>query len=136
MPKSIIAALDIRRRVLGPEHPLTLASVNDLANALSDQGRYGEAIQLNEDALAIRVRLYGTDSPLTAASLYNLACLAALAGQPERALSLLSQAVEHGLSRGDDLRIATDSDLKSLSDDPRFKKILAEAKQRATTLSE
>jgi tetratricopeptide (TPR) repeat protein len=122
--------------VLGPEHPLTLALVNDLANALSDQGRYGEAIQLNEDALAIRLRLYGVDSPLTAASLYNLACLAALAGQPERALSLLNQAVEHGLSRKDDLRIETDSDLKSLHDDPRFKKIVAEAKQRATTVSE
>jgi tetratricopeptide (TPR) repeat protein len=88
-------ALDIRRRVLGPEHPLTVTAINDLANSLSDQGRYGDAIQLNENALAIRVRLYGPDSPLTAASLYNLACLAALASQPDRALSLLSQAVEH-----------------------------------------
>ena len=100
------------------------------------RGRYDEAIQLNAQTLDIRRRLYGPDSPVTAASVYNLACLAALTGEPEKALSLLSQAVEHGLSRNNDLRIEKDSDLKSLYDDPRFKKIVAEANERATTVSE
>jgi hypothetical protein len=31
-------------RVLGSEHRLPLVSMNDLADSLSDHGRYGEAI--------------------------------------------------------------------------------------------
>jgi len=35
--------VSIREEVLGPEHPDTLASRNDLAQALSEQGKYAEA---------------------------------------------------------------------------------------------
>jgi hypothetical protein len=39
--------LDIRRRVLGPEHPVTLTSMNNLAIVLADEGRYAEAEKLD-----------------------------------------------------------------------------------------
>ena len=41
--RSIRRALEARERVLGKEHPDTLASVNNLASLYQAQGRYGEA---------------------------------------------------------------------------------------------
>jgi hypothetical protein len=105
--------------------------MNDLANVLSDQGHYEEAERLNQDVLSARRRIFGPDHPVTASSMYNLGCLAALRGRRDEAISLLSQAVDHGLSPDIDLGMDTDSDLKSLHSDPRFQKIVAAAKQRA-----
>ncbi|MEI2771580.1 MAG: tetratricopeptide repeat protein [Candidatus Competibacter sp.] len=39
-------------KVLGPEHPATLTSVNNLAVLYQSQGRYGEAEPLYQRALA------------------------------------------------------------------------------------
>src|ERR1700741_4759150 len=44
-------AVDIRRRLLGPRDPETLRSEVDLANALSDQGKYGEADKLYQQVI-------------------------------------------------------------------------------------
>jgi len=38
--------LELRRKVLGPEHPHTLTSMDRLALALSSQGNYVEAEQI------------------------------------------------------------------------------------------
>jgi serine/threonine protein kinase len=124
-------ALAGSRRALGPEHPVTADLLNNLADTLSDEKHYDEAETLNQQALEIRRRIYGDDHPITASSVYNLACLAALKHQPERAFSLLTHAVDHGLSRNLDLQIAADSDLSSLRGDPRFIALVDHAKQRA-----
>jgi len=42
-------ALDLRRRVLGPEHPATLATMRDLSVDLSRERRYAEAEKLVRD---------------------------------------------------------------------------------------
>lgn len=39
-------ARELREKVLGPEHPDTLVSVNDLALSLTCQGKYREAEML------------------------------------------------------------------------------------------
>ena len=44
-------ALEADERVLGPEHPDTLISVNNLADLYKAQGRYGEAEPLFRRAL-------------------------------------------------------------------------------------
>jgi serine/threonine protein kinase len=124
-------ATDIARRVLGPEHPDTALYMNDLANTLSDEGHYQEAEKLNREALEIRRRIFGPDQPVTASSVYNLACLAALMGRRDEALTLLSQAVDHGLGPDLDLGILQDSDLKSLHGDPRFDTLVKHAQERA-----
>jgi hypothetical protein len=36
-------ALEAREKVLGPEHPSTLASINNLASVLSSQEKYKDA---------------------------------------------------------------------------------------------
>jgi hypothetical protein len=41
----------IVRRVLGPDHPDTLATVNNLAGVLNDQGEHAEAEKMYRDVL-------------------------------------------------------------------------------------
>ena len=123
--------LDVQRRVLGPEHPHTLLSMNNLASVLMDEGRYAEAEKLFRETLEIRRRVLGPENPDTARSTYNLSCIAARRGRRDEALSVLSQAVDHGLSPSVDLGIDKDPDLKSLHGDPRFAALVAHAKERA-----
>ena len=52
-------------RVLGPDHPDTLASRNNLAIAYQAAGRLDEAISLHEQTLAARERVLGPDHPDT-----------------------------------------------------------------------
>jgi hypothetical protein len=60
-------------RLLGPDHPDTLTSRNNLANAYQDAGRTAEAIALHQRTLADRERLLGPDHPSTLGSRNNLA---------------------------------------------------------------
>ena len=62
-----------RERVLGPDHPNTLNSRNNLANAYQAAGRTEEAISLHEQTLTARERLLGPDHPSTQQSRGNLA---------------------------------------------------------------
>jgi hypothetical protein len=51
--------------VLGPDHPGTAISINNLAVLLRDQGELAAARPLFERALAIRERMLGPDHPAT-----------------------------------------------------------------------
>jgi tetratricopeptide (TPR) repeat protein len=66
-------ALTIREARLGPDHPDTAESLNNLANVLQDQGNFDRARALFERALAIREMRLGPDHLDTALSLDNLA---------------------------------------------------------------
>jgi tetratricopeptide (TPR) repeat protein len=65
-------ALELRRRVLGEEHPDTLTSASNLALNLWGLGRYEAARRLNEDTLAQSRRVLGKDHPDTLNSASNL----------------------------------------------------------------
>jgi hypothetical protein len=54
--------------------------------------------------------------------LYNSACLYAMQGDNDRAMELLTAAIERGW--GDRPWLETDSDLESLRGDPRFAALL------------
>ena len=45
--------LDVKTRVLGAEHPNTLASKSTLAVALSEMGKYSEAAELCRELLGV-----------------------------------------------------------------------------------
>ena len=75
-------------RVLGPDHPDTLASRNDLAEAYRDAGRAAEAIPLHERTLADRERVLGPDHPDTLQSRNNLALAYRAAGRAAEAIPL------------------------------------------------
>src|ERR1700690_3428500 len=65
--------LEIRRRVLGPEHPDTLNWTNDLAVGFMDEGRFAEAEKLERETFDIQRRVLGPDDRYTLLSMSNLA---------------------------------------------------------------
>ena len=67
------AALALRKRVFGYEHPGVAESLNDLGNALYRQSKLTEAESTHCEALALRRKLFGNRHPQVAASLNNLA---------------------------------------------------------------
>jgi tetratricopeptide (TPR) repeat protein len=68
-------ALGIRERVLGPDHPDTAGSLNNLALLYNNQGRYEEAEPLYKRALEILIKTLGKEHPNTQTCLKNLAML-------------------------------------------------------------
>jgi tetratricopeptide (TPR) repeat protein len=86
-------ALAINEKVLGPEHPQTALSLNNLAHLLQDQGDLDGARALHERALAIREKTLGPDHPDTAESLNNLALLLQDQGDLEAARPLFERAL-------------------------------------------
>jgi eukaryotic-like serine/threonine-protein kinase len=124
-------ALNIEPHVLGPEHPRTLMTMSVLASVLAKQRQYDEAEKLESKTLEIHRRTLGPEHPNTALDKDSLACIFALAGRRDEAISLMREAVDHGLPPYADLWIEQDPDLKSLHGDPRFDALVAHAKGRA-----
>ncbi len=86
-------ALHIREQQLGPDHPETAASLNNLAGLYQAQGKYEEAEPLYQRALSVREQQLGPDHPETAASLNNLAMLYYAQGKYEEAEPLYQRAL-------------------------------------------
>ena len=86
-------ALAIREKALGPEHPHTAMSLNNLANLLQARGDLAGARPLYERALAIREKALGPEHPHTATSLGNLANLLQARGDLAGARPLLERAL-------------------------------------------
>jgi tetratricopeptide (TPR) repeat protein len=80
-------------RMLGADHPHTLAPRNNLAGAYRDAGDLGRAIPLHEATLAGSVRVLGADHPDTLGSRNNLALAYQGAGDLGRAIPLFEQAL-------------------------------------------
>jgi tetratricopeptide (TPR) repeat protein len=68
-------ALAIREEVLGPKHPDTAQSLNNLAALYDSQGKYEEAEPLYERALAIFEEVLGPNHPNTIVVRQNYAAL-------------------------------------------------------------
>ena len=77
-----------QERVLGPDHPATLTSRNNLALAYREVGRFAEAIPLYERTLADQERVLGPDHPDTLGSRNNLAQAYRAAGRAAEAIPL------------------------------------------------
>jgi tetratricopeptide (TPR) repeat protein len=86
-------ALAIWEKVLGPEHPNTSTSLNNLAALLKDQGDLAGARPLLERALAAYEKVLGPEHPNTATGLNNLALLLNDQGDLAGARPLLERAL-------------------------------------------
>ena len=64
---------DLRRKILGPEHPDTLGIMQALGVALSNLGKYSEAEALDQKAIEIESRLLGPEDIATITVTQNLA---------------------------------------------------------------
>jgi tetratricopeptide (TPR) repeat protein len=92
--KQLEAALDLRRRVLGREHPETLRSMNNLGNVYWREGKYPQAEALDAQALWIERRVLGPEHPDTLVSMNNLAWVYSDEGKYPQAEALYTQALE------------------------------------------
>ena len=86
-------AVDALEGLLGPDHPDTLASRNNLAYAYESAGRLEEAITLYEKILTFRIRVLGEDHPNTLISRNNLAHAYESAGRLTEAITLFEQVL-------------------------------------------
>ncbi|MCO5994976.1 tetratricopeptide repeat protein [Actinoallomurus rhizosphaericola] len=78
-------ALTANTEQLGPDHPDTLTSQNNLALALSDLGRLEEAEAEHRAVLDARIRVLGPEHPNTLTSRGNLAVVLSELGRLEEA---------------------------------------------------
>lgn len=120
-------ALEIERRVLGPEHPTTLASMYNLGVLLQTMERYEEAETVHREALEIEQRVLGPDHPDVGASYYNLACIESRLGRLDSALDELQRAVASHYANA--TWMLADDDLAALHGDLRFDAIVAAVKR-------
>jgi tetratricopeptide (TPR) repeat protein len=70
-----LQALELRKRLLGEEHPHVATSLNNLAGLYYSQGRYSEAEPLYLQALEIAERSLGANHPNTVTIRNNLQSL-------------------------------------------------------------
>ncbi|KIX10312.1 uncharacterized protein Z518_01394 [Rhinocladiella mackenziei CBS 650.93] len=77
--------LGITQKVLGMEHPDTLASMNNLAAVLSHQGKYDEAERILRDVLEITQKVLGMEHPSTLTNMNNLAAVLSDRGKYDEA---------------------------------------------------
>ncbi|GKT52039.1 kinesin light chain [Colletotrichum spaethianum] len=57
--------LELCKKMLGPENPSTLTSMNNLAHVLDSQGKYDEAEQIHRQTLELREKVLGPQYPST-----------------------------------------------------------------------
>jgi len=61
----MLRLLNLRKRVLGPEHPETLWSMHNLAISYGNLGQFNEAADLHAKTLNLRTTVLGTSHPMT-----------------------------------------------------------------------
>ena len=79
-------------RLLGPDHPDTLASMNILAMGCQAAGKFDLALPLFEETLRLRTAKLGPSHPDTLNSMNNLAQGCNAAGQRDQAMEILEMA--------------------------------------------
>ena len=73
-------ALVGERRLLGPEDPLTLETMDNLAVVLQQQGHYGEEEKLEREVIEVSTRVLGPENAQTLRSMNNLSNVALVPG--------------------------------------------------------
>jgi serine/threonine protein kinase len=87
------AARALYARHRGPDHPDTLASMNNLANSYAAIGRHNDALKLYQKILTIQQARRGPDHPNTLMSKNNLANGYAALGRHAEALKLREETL-------------------------------------------
>ena len=87
--------LALQRSQLGPRHPETLRSMNNLAASYLAVGRYAAALKLFNEALVGQREKLGTEHPDTLMTLRNLALTYKKCGRHEEAESAYAEAFVH-----------------------------------------
>jgi len=67
----LVQALEMRKRLFGPEHPAVATSLNNLAELYKSQGKYEKAEPLLVQALTILENSLGPEHPNTITARQN-----------------------------------------------------------------
>jgi tetratricopeptide (TPR) repeat protein len=94
--------------------PMAAAQARRRGLALLEQGEHHEAAKALQESIDL--------DPTDATSAYNMACVWALEGRRRRALRWLGESFDRGFENFK--HAATDQDLESLREDPRFRELL------------
>ncbi|GFF73934.1 hypothetical protein IFM53868_01196 [Aspergillus udagawae] len=86
--------LETRKRVRGPDHPATLASMSKLAATYCNQGRWNEAEKLAVQVLETSKRVLGAEHPNTLARIASLVSIYWNRGRLNEAEKLAMQVIE------------------------------------------
>ncbi|PVG00686.1 hypothetical protein CPB86DRAFT_729099, partial [Serendipita vermifera] len=86
--EAYMALVNRKMKILGPEHPDTLASMNSLAWSYKRLGEYRKSRELNEETLALRKKTLGPKHPGTLSSMSNLALDYSNLGEHEKSRGL------------------------------------------------
>jgi tetratricopeptide (TPR) repeat protein len=81
-------------RVLGEEHPVTLASIGNLASAYRNQGRWKEAEELEVRVIETMLRVAGVEHPYTLTGMNNLTSTYSKQGRWREAEELGARVME------------------------------------------
>jgi tetratricopeptide (TPR) repeat protein/predicted Ser/Thr protein kinase len=87
-------SLNLRRRLLGEDHPDTVSALSDLAILYRDEGQYAQAEPLASKVFEIRRRLLGEQNPDTLDSMNALGLLYRYEGKSAQAEALLRKVLE------------------------------------------
>jgi serine/threonine protein kinase len=92
--QQVARSIELRRRLLGEDHPDTLTSMHTLALLGWYRGEYPQADSLFTKILQIRQRVLGQEHPDTLSAMNDLALVAWYRGEYARAEPLFSKALE------------------------------------------
>ncbi|MER7513382.1 tetratricopeptide repeat protein [Streptomyces lavendulae] len=124
-PAAVRHTLNDRTRVLGPEHPHTLASRDSLGLAVDRMGEHAQAVRMHRSTLDDRTRIPSSaEHPDTLASRHNLALALTSAGEQSQAINLLRRTID------DRVRILGDEHPHTLSTRNALETALAMSTQR------
>ena len=86
-------SLDLRKVILGPDHPDTHTSMINLATSYQSLGRDAEALELQQETLALRKATLGPDHPDTLRLMNNLANSYSALGRDAEALKVREETL-------------------------------------------
>jgi tetratricopeptide (TPR) repeat protein len=118
---------DARVKKLGPDHPATLTTLNNLAMAYQDAGRTTEAIALLERVRDAEVKKRGPDHPDTLTTLNNLARAYWGAKQLDKSIPLFEQTLAIQRKKLGELHPVTLTTLANLGTNYAYAGRMAEA---------
>jgi eukaryotic-like serine/threonine-protein kinase len=92
--RHLIRAVDLRRRVLGEEHPDTLSGDNNLGQLYREQGKYAEAEKVLTKVMETRQRVLGDEHEQTLITMANVGLVLHEQGKYDRAEPILTRVLE------------------------------------------
>lgn len=86
--------MEMRKRVLGQEHPSTLSSMANLAATYRNQGRWTEPETMEVQVIETSRRMLGEEHPDTLTGTNNLAFTMKEQGREENAVKLMTECFQ------------------------------------------